>query len=223
MTVTVVIPTIPERSVFLRRALASVKSQTMQAEKVIVEVDAKYSGAAATRNRALKRVTTPWVAFLDDDDEFLPQHLDRLYQAAAWGIFDDAKEHDVWHKVHVVPAVTWSYFIVPAYAALPPDDPRGGWNGGDPLHTLGQSEEEVYAGLDRNHVPCGVTSLFSTKALRDVGGFPLPNSDEWPHPCHEDLGLYKKLRANGGRFLHVPEVTWAWCAHPGQTKGQVRK
>src|SRR3546814_18596793 len=32
-------------------------------------------------NRALEAVRTPWVAFLDDDDQFLPHHLQRLSQA----------------------------------------------------------------------------------------------------------------------------------------------
>ena len=37
--------------------------------------DVERIGAAANRNRALAVVDTEWVAFLDDDDELLPQHL----------------------------------------------------------------------------------------------------------------------------------------------------
>jgi glycosyltransferase involved in cell wall biosynthesis len=40
-----------------------------------VALDVDREGAAATRNRALAMVKTEWVAFLDDDDEFLPDHL----------------------------------------------------------------------------------------------------------------------------------------------------
>lgn len=65
----------------LRRALASVDAQTLTPDQVIVETDHEAAGiasAADTRNRALAKVTTPLVAFLDDDDELYPTHLDLL-------------------------------------------------------------------------------------------------------------------------------------------------
>jgi glycosyltransferase involved in cell wall biosynthesis len=77
--ITVVIPSIPPRTTLLNRALASVKAQTALPYEVVVEVDHHRTGAAATRHRGLERVTTPWVAFLDDDDEFLPNHLNDLW------------------------------------------------------------------------------------------------------------------------------------------------
>jgi GT2 family glycosyltransferase len=40
-------------------------------------------GACGARNRGLELVTTPWVAFLDDDDVFLPGHLDGARAAIA--------------------------------------------------------------------------------------------------------------------------------------------
>jgi glycosyltransferase involved in cell wall biosynthesis len=78
VSITVVIPTIPGREQELLRALASVQAQTLQPDTVVVELDADRDGAAVTRNRALDRVATEWVAFLDDDDEFYPDHLKRL-------------------------------------------------------------------------------------------------------------------------------------------------
>lgn len=80
--ITVVIPTIPPRAHLLDRALKSVQAQTLPA-LVAVAVDNDHAGAAATRNAALAQVETPWVAFLDDDDEFLPQHLELLMDCAA--------------------------------------------------------------------------------------------------------------------------------------------
>ena len=80
--ITVVIPSIPPRIALLERALASVKAQILQPAEVIVEFDEDKTGAAATRQRGLERVATPWVAFLDDDDEFMPQHLSKLLAAA---------------------------------------------------------------------------------------------------------------------------------------------
>jgi hypothetical protein len=75
LDITVVIPTIPPRARLLTRALESAAVQTLTPAAIIVEVDDTGTGAAATRNRALERVETEWVAFLDDDDELLPDHL----------------------------------------------------------------------------------------------------------------------------------------------------
>lgn len=80
--VTAVIPSIPPRAKLLRRALASVLAQTHTAAAVSVAVDLKREGSAVTRNRALATVQTEWCAFLDDDDQLLPQHLELLLACA---------------------------------------------------------------------------------------------------------------------------------------------
>lgn len=79
LDITVVIPTIPVRKQMLMRAVASVVGQTYKRPPtIIIEQDKDRLGAAYTRQRALDQVQTPWVAFLDDDDEFLPWHLEKL-------------------------------------------------------------------------------------------------------------------------------------------------
>ena len=80
--ITVVIPTIGTRTELLERAAASVEAQTLQPTRLHVQLDTGREGAAATRNRALRHVDTEWVAFVDDDDELLPNHL-RLCARAA--------------------------------------------------------------------------------------------------------------------------------------------
>ena len=80
--ITVVIPSIPPRKTDLARAMASVEAQTHLATAVVVEYDTTGDGPAMVRNRALERVDTTWVAFLDDDDYLLPDHLAVLCQAA---------------------------------------------------------------------------------------------------------------------------------------------
>lgn len=81
-TITVVIPTIPPRKMLLHRANHSVLAQTRPADAVNICIDNHHAGAARTRQRGLEGVRTDWVAFLDDDDEFLPDHLDHLLSHA---------------------------------------------------------------------------------------------------------------------------------------------
>lgn len=81
--VTVVIPAhLPRvRNGMLERAVRSVWSQTAPPGGVIVAVDHFHQGAAATRQRGLEAVKTRYVAFLDSDDELLPNHLEVLLHA----------------------------------------------------------------------------------------------------------------------------------------------
>jgi hypothetical protein len=64
----------------LNRAIVSVLNQLRPANVITVSVDHDRQGAAENRNRALGHVFTEWVAFLDDDDEFMPDHLLILLQ-----------------------------------------------------------------------------------------------------------------------------------------------
>ena len=74
MDVTVLVPTHPGRDDVCKRAMASVLAQSFPC-RLHVEFDPGCTGAAETRNRALEKVTTDWVAFLDSDDEFKPNHI----------------------------------------------------------------------------------------------------------------------------------------------------
>ena len=80
----VVIPTIPIRTVEFRRAVESVRAQTLQPHTLRVATDLDRKGAAHTRQRALDAINPEigWVAFLDDDDELYPGHLLKLYHCA---------------------------------------------------------------------------------------------------------------------------------------------
>lgn len=73
--VTVVIPTVPPRWRLLPCALESVGRQEQHPDAVIIEYDLAHEGPSIVRNRALEKVATEWVAFLDDDDELRPNHL----------------------------------------------------------------------------------------------------------------------------------------------------
>lgn len=80
--VTVCIPSIPRRAVFLEEAVYSVKNQTYHGVEHIAWVDQVGVGAARNRNAALARATTKWVAFLDDDDLLYDDHVATCLQAA---------------------------------------------------------------------------------------------------------------------------------------------
>lgn len=79
--VTVVIPTIPPRPACLMEAIGSAWLNTVKPIGFSIALDVDGEGAAATRNRALMAVdpkVSPWVAFLDDDDLFHPDHIEKL-------------------------------------------------------------------------------------------------------------------------------------------------
>lgn len=65
----------------LARAEKSARAQTHPCE-VILAQDVHGMGAAITRNHGLSMVQTPWVAFLDSDDELDPTHVEKLLRCA---------------------------------------------------------------------------------------------------------------------------------------------
>lgn len=89
VSITVAIPHLPEREEMLQRALRSVEDQTLQPDEVIILTDHRREGAWVTRNRMLERIKTTRVAWLDDDDEFLPHHLATLYRFNADVVHSD--------------------------------------------------------------------------------------------------------------------------------------
>lgn len=79
--ITVCIPTIPPRSQLLLRAVSSIAAQTLPPVALSIALDNVGVGAGPTRTRAMRAATTEWIAFLDDDDEMMPHHLDTLVRA----------------------------------------------------------------------------------------------------------------------------------------------
>ena len=76
-SITIVIPTVGRTT--LKKAKDSCGTLPVEVER-----DNLGTGAGPTRNRAIKRVKTDWVAFLDDDDQLT--HLESLQG----GISEDA-------------------------------------------------------------------------------------------------------------------------------------
>lgn len=85
------------------RTMPSILHQTLQPDAVIVVTDNDREGAGPTRTRGKNMVETEWTAFVDDDDELLPQHLAVLCNAALdtgadvifpWYEMGDGHSHD---------------------------------------------------------------------------------------------------------------------------------
>jgi hypothetical protein len=66
------------RNGFLVRALKSVCSQTLQPDAILVVNDVEKRGAGWARQTILNQVNTTRFAWLDSDDKWYPQHLEKL-------------------------------------------------------------------------------------------------------------------------------------------------
>lgn len=182
MSVTVVIPTHPPRNRRqLARAVASVGAQTVQPDAIVIANDLDRAGSAATRNRALGLATTEWVAFLDSDDQLLPNHLEKLLAHAA--------DHDA-DVVYSLP------LIVDADGN---ELPRRWDYGGGPTFDPVMLEQKAYI---------QTTSLVRREAALAVGGFEF-HVDSTGAP-NDDHGFYLKLLHAGYRFAHLHEPTFTW-------------
>lgn len=78
--VTIVTATIPGREALLERAIASVRNQTLMPRAHVYKLDEKRAGGAVTKNSLMGIVNTEWVIILDDDDTFLPDHIETLWE-----------------------------------------------------------------------------------------------------------------------------------------------
>lgn len=201
MSVGVAIPSIPSRKKELARTISSVISQSRYPDQISIAVDTDRQGAAPTRNRAWRGLSTDWVAFVDDDDEFFADHIRKC--------LDHAKKE----KADLV----FPWFQIWKYGE-PTDS--------DPLGQRGIRDEDIPGKLERaNFIP--VTVVMKRDLLEEIGGFPIPLSAEWPMRDCEDWGCWKRVIKAGGKISHLNEVTWKWNhwgygnkGIPGNTSGQ---
>lgn len=196
LSVAVVIPTITGRESMLDHALKSVLNQTREPDQVIVQHDRDGDGAAVTRNRGLEAVDCDLTAWLDDDDQLLPNHVERLSR-----VLERAPSVDL---VYPIPRVEGGRD--PTAVAV-----NGQWV--KPWGVPFGPEQETHLREQGSFIP--ITHMVRTEIVRRIGGFPPPNTVRWL----EDWGYLVNLLDAGARFFHLPVVTWRWIVHDTMTGG----
>jgi glycosyltransferase involved in cell wall biosynthesis len=212
--VTIVIPTIPGREALLARALASVDQLERPPGDVRVVTDVDRHGAAWARNTALAAVDTPLVAWLDDDDELLPNHLKvllrGLHNNVAQMCFSYAEF--VGGRDPLATCLKGQLIAKPVNVRFGPEQAA---------HLSAHKGKLCpYCGYERGgFIP--ITYLIETDAVRDVGGFPEPYSADHNGADCEDFLLLLRLLDAGVRLSNVPGViTWRYHIHAENTGGR---
>lgn len=189
--ITVCIPSIPPRAALLELAIASVDAQTLEAEELVVAYDIEKQGAPRTRQRTLDRVTTPLVAFLDDDDEFYPQHLQRLYETLV---------------------ATDSDLVFPWFDVV---------GGSDPFPTNFGKEFDCADPVQVPITFLAKTSsVRAAGGFVDGVDETNVGTDSAGNRAGEDYRLIVRMCGLGMKITHLPERTWQWNHASGNTSGR---
>lgn len=192
MDIGVVIPTHPARIVngMTARAIESVWAQTLPAAELHVPVDRAGGGAWTTRDRGLQAVRAPWVAFLDSDDAFMPQHLEVL----ARGAEETGADY------------VYSYYQV--------RNASGAEIATDPLGHFGR----VFDPADP--IQTTIVTLVRTELAQQVGFHAPPVDARVAGQRYgEDYQFTLDCVAAGATIVHIPERTWWWTHHGRNTSG----
>lgn len=195
MSVTVCIPSIPPRSDLLKRALKSVAAQTHPVTGLSIAFDIDKEGAGPTRSRALATVRTEWTAFLDDDDELKPRHVELCLD---WARATDADVVYPWFDV-VNGGDPFPMFEGQAW------DPRAPHI--FPITVLAKTEVLHAAAKKLGGFPAPHT------IGRDDSGAP---SDHW---SGDDWPFWLTVNELGHTISHLPKRTWLWHHDSGNTSG----
>lgn len=191
--ISLVVTTIAPRRPLLARALASIGAQTLLPEVVVITEDTRRLGAARNRQNGTDQVATEFVAYLDDDDELDPPHLERL-----------AAEMNR----------TGADLIFPWFTVVGGTDPfphsfGRPWDNTEPhqipVTFLARTEVIREAG--------GWTLGWEEVDAED------PGTDRDGNRAGEDWRLCLRLCAMDAKIVHLPERTWRWHHDSGNTSG----
>lgn len=190
LPISVVIRT-KDRPALLSEAIASVRATGYPCEIVVVndggaqlELDGvtlvqheQSRGRSEAANAGVRAAANAYIAFLDDDDLFYPEHLATLANAAR-------SAHAAWYTDAV------SAFLRPSN--------DGSYETHTRLRIFAQDYDRELLLLD-NYIPLP-TLLFSRESFLDLGGFD-PSFD-----LFEDWDFLIRLSQRGS-FLRVPRIT----------------
>lgn len=190
---TVLVTTIPTRQDRLTVALTSIETQTLKPGIVLVQNDLYKEGAPANRDRGIEQVKTKYVALLDDDDYFYPDHLESLYTTALDTNAD----------------IVYSWFDVEGGHDPFPENFGQPWNPEKPVQTtvtiLAKTDIIRKAGGYSN------TSSLTTEELEVYAQ---------GNTIGEDFRLICNANRLGAKIVHVPKKTWAYVHWSGNTSGR---
>lgn len=212
--ITVITPTY-NRAEYLGNAIDSVLAQTYsdfelivvddnkpesEARKATEEVMKKYHdprirylqnpknvGGAASRNVGIYEAKGDYIAFLDDDDMYLPDRLETQYKQMVDNGWD----------VSVMDGATYNY-VTGEKVAERHQHLRNG-----------MTKDELIRSHLLYHISGTNTFMYRTKFLQEIGGFiDVPS-------CQEYMLMQKTLDANP-KFGYIPEIHIKNFMHPGE-------
>lgn len=189
--ITVVIPSIPPRWRMLGRAVSSASRQLRPPKAIEIEIDKRREGAPATRQRALDRVVTPWVAFLDDDDQFMPFHLRDLFAHA--------------QNTGADYVYSWFRAVAPNGEVLPVD----------PIFPETHFTNEFDPA---NPIETTIVTLVRTELAKSVGFHALDRGHD--ANTGEDYNFTLGCVAAGATIRHLVKHTWFWHHDSQNTSGR---
>lgn len=202
--VAVVVPVF-EPGPSLRDALTSVIAQTFENWELVVVDDgsvqdvewaaamdarisvvrATHAGVSSARNRGVEETSAPWIAFLDDDDTWSAEKLQRQLAATTTVPCDSVFCHTAFEWVHVVDG------------------------GGPPKAQIRRYPVPLtYSALLRGDHVCTSSVMLERSTFRRIGGF----RSDLSHA--EDLDLWLRLLRSGVRSSVVDEPLVRYTTHP---------
>jgi glycosyltransferase involved in cell wall biosynthesis len=176
----------------MRRAMRSVLAQSTPVAALSIATDINGEGAGPTRDRAMAAVQTEWIAFLDSDDEWHPDHVSELLACAT------KTGADV-----VYPACQ---VVHTELGVIPQNHPL--------YEEWGRPGRDFDPDLLRRKSYLPVTSLVRT-SLAQKSSFVPPDGSHY-----DDWGFYLGLLDLGATFVHLPVISWVWHHGPHNSSGR---
>jgi len=191
--VSVIIASIPPRKNYLARALSSVLNQTKNPKAILTHIDFDKWGAAKSRDFLIKNCKTDYIAILDDDDQFLPNHLEDLYNHAIEKNADLVYPGWIPERTGMVTHLDW---IIGKE-----------WDNNNihqvPITWMAKTKSILDVG--------GFSEGFNQDSQI---------LDEHGHRIGEDFLMIKKLISNNKKIAHLNKRTWIWNCSASGTQGK---